>query len=196
MIAHLRGRLLSVDDEGVVIDVQGVGYLVHCSARTVGRLPPVGEAVELHVETQLREDSLALYGFGDAAERVWFRLLQGIPGVGARVALSLLAALSPDELALAVAAEDRRALARAQGVGPRLAQRIVSELAGRIGRLPATVPPPAAGATDSDALAALLQLGYQRSEAHAALARASRALGAAAPLDQLIRASLKELAGG
>lgn len=198
MIARLRGRLAEAGLEGVVVDVGGVGYLVHCSARTLGLLPRPGEAVELYVETQSREDGISLYGFLEPAERQWFRLLQGIPGVGARVALALLAALTPDALTAAVSAQDKRALTRAPGVGPRLAQRIVSELADRVGRLPAAEPAmaqTAGGAAVEDALVALLHLGYGRSEAHAALGRARAALGAEAGPDQLIKASLRDLGG-
>ena len=132
MIARLRGRLDSLGEDHAVVDVGGVGYLVACSARTLAGLPGTGEAVDLHVETQLRAESITLYGFRDPAERAWFRLLQTVQGVGARVALGVLSVLTPDQLARAVAAQDKAALTRASGVGPRLASRIVAELKDRL----------------------------------------------------------------
>ena len=202
MIARLRGRLDSLGEDHAVIDVGGVGYLVMCSARTLAALPPAGEAVDLHVDTQVRPESITLYGFREPAERVWFRLLQTVQGVGARVALGLLSVLAPDELARAVAAQDKAALARASGVGPRLAARIASELRERLVDLPlpatASGPLPGLGAlapSAADAVSALINLGYGRSEAHAAIARAAAALGEQAAADALIRSALKELAG-
>jgi Holliday junction DNA helicase RuvA len=201
MIARLRGRLDALEDGHAVIDVGGVGYLVACSTRTLAALPRPGEAVDLLIETQVRDDSITLYGFPTAAERRWFRLLQTVQGVGARVALGILAALGPDELARAVAAQDKAALARASGVGPRLAGRIASELKERLSELPivagATFPGPAAatlGAPADDAVSALVNLGYGRSDAHAAVAKAAAALGAGAPIEALIRTGLQELA--
>jgi Holliday junction DNA helicase RuvA len=203
VIARLRGRLDGLAEDHAVVDVGGVGYLVLCSARTLAALPGVGEAVDLHIETQLRAESIALYGFREPAERAWFRLLQTVQGVGARVALGLLSVLAPDELARAVAAQDKAALSRASGVGPRLAARISSELRERLVDLP---PPPAtavgsppivaASAAAADAVSALVNLGYGRSEAHAAIARAAASLGGQAPADALIRTGLQELAGG
>ncbi len=203
MIARLRGRLDGIAGDHAVIDVGGVGYLVLCSARTLAALPGVGEAVDLHVETQLRAESIALYGFKEPAERVWFRLLQTVQGVGARVALGLLSVLAPDELARAVAAQDKAALSRASGVGPRLAGRIASELRERLVDLP--LPGALAGAAfeaaprvgtgpAADAVSALINLGYGRSEAHAAIAKAAATLGDQAPVDVLIRTGLQELA--
>ena len=209
MIARLRGRLDSVGEDWAVVDVGGVGYLVVCSARTLQALPRPGEELDLHIETQVREESITLYGFLHPAEREWFRLLQAIQGVGARVALRLLTALSPEELTLAVAAQDRAALARASGVGPRLAQRIVGELRDRIGRLPTGATPgvigrapggpspvPAAGGGGpvEDAISALVNLGYGRSEAHAAVLKAAAGMGEGAQVDALISAGLKDLA--
>jgi holliday junction DNA helicase RuvA len=201
MIARLRGRLDALEDGHAVIDVGGVGYLVACSTRTLAALPRPGEAVDLLIETQVRDDSITLYGFPTAAERRWFRLLQTVQGVGARVALGILSALGPDELARAVAAQDKAALARASGVGPRLAGRIASELKERLSELPivagATFPGPAAatlGAPADDAVSALVNLGYGRSDAHAAVAKAAAALGAGAPIEALIRTGLQELA--
>ena len=202
MIARLRGRLDSVGLDHAVIDVGGVGYLVACSARTLAAMPGTGEAVDLHVETQLRAESFTLYGFPDPAERAWFRLLQTVQGVGARVALGVLSVLTPDQLARAVAAQDKAALTRASGVGPRLATRITAELRDRLTDLP--LPAAAAeqiqvagalGTAAADALSALINLGYGRSEAHAAIAKAAASLGDRAPVDALIRTGLKELTG-
>lgn len=201
MIARLRGRLDGIAEDHAVVDVGGVGYLVVCSARTLAGLPGMGEAVDLHIETQLRAESIALYGFKEPAERVWFRLLQTVQGVGARVALGLLSVLAPDELARAVAAQDKAALSRASGVGPRLAGRIASELRERLVDLPlpgvtvdATLTVGASGPA-ADAVSALINLGYGRSEAHAAIAKAVATLGEQAAPDALIRTGLQELAG-
>jgi Holliday junction DNA helicase RuvA len=200
MIARLRGRLDSLEEDHAVVDVGGVGYLVVCSTRTLAALPRPGEAVDLLIDTQVREESITLYGFRQASERAWFRLLQTVQGVGARVALGLLSVLSPDQLAQAIVAQDRAALARASGVGPRLAGRIASELKDRLGGLalapagPAATPAAALGAAAQDAVSALVNLGYGRSEAHAAIARAAASLGQGAALDALIRAGLQELA--
>jgi Holliday junction DNA helicase RuvA len=200
MIARLRGRLDSLGEDHAVIDVGGVGYLVLCPTRTLAALPRPGEAIDLLIETQVREESIALYGFREASERGWFRLLQTVQGVGARVALALLSILTPDQLARAVVAQDKAALARASGVGPRLAARIVAELRDRLDDLPpsplhpVTAFPVASGALD-EALSALVNLGYGRSEAHAALARAAGRLGEQPGFEPLIRAALQELAG-
>jgi len=200
VIARLRGTLDGLDDDHAVIDVGGVGYLVACSTRTLATLPRPGEAVDLLIETQVRTESITLYGFPSAAERSWFRLLQTVQGVGARVALAILSVLGPDDLARAVAAQDKAALGRASGVGPRLAGRIASELKDRLMEVPALAgaPPPGLAATlggaADDAVSALVHLGYGRSEAHAAVAKAAAALGDAAPLEALIRTGLQELA--
>ncbi len=201
MIARLRGRLDALEEGQAVIDVGGVGYLVACSTRTLAALPRPGEAVDLLIETQVRDDSIMLYGFPTAAERRWFRLLQTVQGVGARVALGILSALGPDELARAVAAQDKAALARASGVGPRLAGRIASELKDRLSELPGALGGPVPGAVApmlggpaDDAVSALVNLGYGRSDAHAAVAKAAAALGAGAPIEALIRTGLQELA--
>ncbi len=201
MIAHLKGTVLDIGEDAVVIDVGGVGYLVFCSARTLGHLPRIGEPADLRIETQFKAESLTLYGFQTAAERDWFRLLQTVQGVGARVALALLSALTPDELAQAVMARDKTAFARASGVGPRLAQRLVSELQNRVGELPAapaiTLPSRATaasgGGSAEDAVSALVNLGYGRSEAHAAVAKAAAALDDSADVEALIRAGLQDL---
>ena len=201
MIARLRGRLDTLDESHAVVDVGGVGYLVACATRTLATLPRPGEPVDLLIETQVRDDSITLYGFRSSAERSWFRLLQTVQGVGARVALGILSVLGPDELARAVAAQDKAALARASGVGPRLAGRIASELRDRLAELPGPVGAPspghlaaALGGSGDDAVSALVNLGYGRSDAHAAVAKAAAALGDAAPLEALIRTGLQELA--
>ncbi|WGF87297.1 Holliday junction branch migration protein RuvA [Marinivivus vitaminiproducens] len=201
MIGRLRGLLDSIATDHVIVDVHGVGYVVVCGARTVASLPRQGEAVDLLIETQVREDSLTLFGFVTQAERQWFRLLQNIQGVGSRLALALLGVCAPDDLARAVAAQDRAVLTRAPGVGPKLAERIVRELKdkiGQIGAAPGTPAPGAAGAVAGrsdfeDALSALVNLGYGRSEAHRALEQAVAELGSDTSLDRLIRAGLKAL---
>jgi Holliday junction DNA helicase RuvA len=201
VIARLRGRLDTLGEDHAVIDVGGVGYLVVCSARTLAALPGAGEAVDLHVDTQLRAESITLYGFREPAERVWFRLLQTVQGVGARVALGLLSVLAPDELARAVAAQDKAALSRASGVGPRLASRIASELRERLVDLPLpggtsdSLPIVGVSGAAADAVSALINLGYGRSEAHAAIAKAAASLGERAAADALIRSGLRDLAG-
>jgi len=203
MIAKLSGILDSSGADGAVVDVGGVGYLVFCSARTLRQLPGEGEAVRLVVETHVREDHIHLYGFIDDGERDAFRLLTTVQGVGAKLALAILGALSPDGLAAAIVAQDRAALAQAEGVGPKLAMRIVNELRDKIGGL--SLPPPVAlrqrgaaaassGGGAADAVSALVNLGYRRVEAYAAVTRAARELGAEADLDALIRSGLKELA--
>lgn len=198
MIALLRGRVALIAEDHLVLDVQGVGYLVQAGARTLQRLPRAGEPAELWIETQLRDDAILLFGFLDPGERAWFRTLQTVQGVGARVALGLIGTLTADELAAAIATRDRATLARAPGVGPRLAARLVAELADRLGELPrALQPTPVAIAVaepTDDALAALLRLGFARAEAVGALGRARARLGERAPLEALVREGLKELA--
>ena len=198
MIARLTGRVDSADADSAVIDVAGVGYLVYCSARTLESLPRAGETASLHVETHVREDHIHLYGFGTPAERDWFRLLTTVQGVGARVALAILSALSAGRLADALMAGDADMLTQAQGVGPRLAGRILAELGDKA--VPAAEP--AGGAADGDgradaldeAVSALVNLGYRRGEAFGAVAGAARTLGPAAGVEALIRAGLRELA--
>ncbi|GBD41519.1 Holliday junction ATP-dependent DNA helicase RuvA [bacterium HR39] len=203
MIALLRGRVAWIEADAAVVDVNGVGYRVHCPTRVLERLGS-GQQVELRTEMISREDGIFLYGFLDAAELAWFRVLRNVQGVGARLALSLLSTLSPDDLQTAVAARDHARLARAPGIGPRLARRIVSELEARIGTLPAAASaaaPAAVGAAAgpvADAVAALVHLGYGRSEAWSAVARARRRLAEAGEgepsVDRLVREALKELA--
>jgi Holliday junction DNA helicase RuvA len=204
MFARLKGILEETDAETAIIDVGGVGYLVYCSGRTLGALPAPGEAVRLEIETHVREDHIHLYGFADRAERDWFRLLTTVQGVGARVGLAILTVLTPEALTQAVAAQDKAAVARANGVGPKLAQRIVSELKDKVGGMSlgpaAAVPssadggsaaPADAGATE-DAVSALVNLGYGRSDAFTAVAKAARS-GEGADAAALIRLALREL---
>ena len=201
MIAKLAGLLDQVMSDGAVIDVGGVGYLVFCSTRTIGQLPPPGAATRLLVETHVREDHIHLYGFIDTAERDWFRLLTTVQGVGARLALAILSAVAPEALTLAILAQDKAALARADGVGPKLAARIVNELRDKVGGLAiAAQTAHTAGMSSAedgaaaDAVSALVNLGYRRAEAFGAVATAARRLGDDAAIDALIRAGLQELA--
>lgn len=203
MIAKLKGVVDSVDTDAAVIDVNGVGYLVSASARTLRDLV-VGQPVGMLVETIVREDAIALYGFLETAERDWFRILTTVQGVGARVALSILSTLSPDEIARAIAAADRATLSRPPGVGPKLAARLATELkdkAAAFGIAPAPSPakaggdaaPAPAGSVNEDAVSALVNLGYKRVEAFGAVARVTQRLGDGAALDAVIRAGLQEL---
>ena len=200
MIAKLRGRLDSAGEDWAVIDVSGVGYLLYCSARTLRSLPGIGELVELFVDTHVREDHIHLYGFGAARERDWFTLLQTVQGVGARVALGLLSVLGPEDLAQAIAARDRVPLTRANGIGPKVANRILAELKDKMSETP--LEPSAQhvgfestgdGNMSADAISVLVNLGYGRSEAFRAIGVASRALADDGDLQSLIRAGLKEL---
>ena len=199
MIARLRGIVEGIEDGRCIVDVGGVGYLVFCSSRTLGALPDAG-VVSLLIETQVREDAIALYGFATAAEREWFRLLTTVQGVGAKVALALLSALSPDQLIAAIATADKAMLTRTPGVGPKLAIRICTELREKAGGMPGGGGVVLAAnltvmrGNAADALSALTNLGYRRAEAEAALARAADEHGEAAALDVLIRAGLKALA--
>ncbi len=196
MIARLRGIVDSIEDGRCVIDVNGVGYLVFCSSRTLAALPD-GLATLL-IETQVREDAISLYGFYTAAEREWFRLLTTVQGVGAKVALGILSALSPDQLIGAIAGQDKAAITRAPGVGPKLAIRILTELQSKAGAMPGGAPEkifaPNLRGNGAEVLSALTNLGYKRMEAEAALAKAVEAHGEDAALDVLIRAGLKVLA--
>jgi len=199
MIGKLTGLVDTREDDRVIIDVGGVGYVVFCSGRTLANLPTQGQPMALLIETHVREDHIHLYGFADRAEREWFRLLSTVQGVGARMALAILSVLPPDELARAIAAQDRSALTRASGVGPKLAGRIVAELKERAGRVvfgpvvAASGDSAAASGPSEDAVSALVNLGYRRGEAFGAVAQAARELGADASLDALIKAGLKEL---
>lgn len=203
MIAKLKGLVDDSGDDWTVIDVGGVGYLVFCSTRTLSRLPHRGEAAQLFVETHVREDHIHLYGFAEAAEREWFRLLLTVQGVGSKVALAILSVLSAEELSRAIAAGDKAMLSRAQGVGPKLAARLVTELkdkAAGIALGPVMAGTVASGAAApleagplEDAISALVNLGYRRVEAHAAVLKAAESLGPAAAASVLIRHGLKEL---
>jgi len=198
MIAKLTGVIDSKTADAAIVDVGGVGYLAFCSARTLGRLPAAGGAISLFVETHVREDHIHLYGFIDAAEREWFRLLTTVQGVGAKLALAILSVLSSTELTQAIAAQDKTGLTRASGVGPKLAARIVAELRDKVGGIALGPVAAVAGATEpsgpvADAVSALVNLGYRRAEAFGAVAQAAKRLGAGAALDALIKAGLKEL---
>jgi len=200
LIAKLKGVVDSVDLDSAVVDVGGVGYLVAASARTLRELA-VGDEVTVLVETIVREDAIALYGFLDAAERDWFRILTTVQGVGAKVALSILSTLSPHEIARAIAAQDRATLSRPAGVGPKLAARLATELkdkAAAFGPAPAVklveTKGMADGSVNEDAVSALVNLGYKRVEAFGAVARVTQKLGAEAKLDAVIKAGLQELA--
>jgi Holliday junction DNA helicase RuvA len=201
MIGKLKGIVDSHGEDFVILDVHGVGYIVHCSGRTLQKLPPPGEATTLAIETHMREDAIKLFGFLSELERDWFRLLQSVQGVGAKVALAIQTVLDVAELAFAIACQDRAAIAQAPGVGPKLAGRIVSELkdkaavSGAAGaaatRARLDGGPPAAA---QDALSALVHLGYGRPQAAAAVAASLAALGDGAPAAELILRGLKELA--
>ena len=198
MIAKLRGILDSTGEDWAILDVGGVGYLVYCSARTLARLPEPGSAVALEIETHVREDHIHLYGFSGPSERAWFRLLTTVQGVGARVAMAVQGVLGPEELAQAVAMGDRAGLTRAPGVGPKLAQRIVAELKDKVDAIAVQPIPVRLAAMNgdhaTDAVSALVNLGYRRPEAVGAVSAAVRSLGAEAAVEALIKAGLKELA--
>jgi Holliday junction DNA helicase RuvA len=204
MIGKLRGVVDSYGDDTVVVDVHGVGYLVHCSARTLQSLPSPGEAATISIETWVREDQIRLYGFASDLEREWFRILTGVQGVGARVALAILGTLKVSDLANAIALGDKAAIARTPGVGPKLAQRLVLELKDKAPAF-ASVDPAVVKLQDelserrastpvSEAVSALVNLGYGEIQASAAVAAAVRAAGDKAKTEELIRHGLKELA--
>ena len=197
MIAHLKGRLDATGIDHAVIDVGGVGYLVGASSRTLAAIGPIGEACMLHTEMLVAEDFIRLVGFASAAERDWFRLLTGVQGVGARVALAILSAFEPVDLSRAIAAQDKAMVARANGVGPKLAERIVRELKDKVGGIAvglgsAVVNAPVGAA--ADAVSAMLNLGFRAPEASAAVASAEEELGSGATLDALVRLALRKAA--
>ena len=197
MIARLTGLLAETSADGAVLDVAGVGYAVLASARTLEEIGPIGGEVMLLTELQVREDSMTLFAFGSAGEREAFRQLTSVQGVGGRVALAILSTLDPAELAAAIAHGDKAMVARANGVGPKLAQRIVNELAGKMGSpaLAATAGAPAPrGGAGADALSALANLGFKPAEASAAVAAALADLGDGATLDALVRLALRKAA--
>lgn len=204
MIGKLKGLIDSYGEDYVILDVQGVGYQVHCSARTLQALPQAGEAAVLAIETYVREDQIKLFGFRSDMEREWFRLLQTVQSVGAKVALAVLSTLPPADLANAIALRDKTAVARTPGVGPKVAERIVSELKDKAPAFASVDPVVAqlAGAMDDnrapgavrDAISALVNLGYGQPQAAAAVAAASRSAGEGAETAQLIKLGLKEFA--
>jgi Holliday junction DNA helicase RuvA len=195
LIARLSGILAELTADGAVIDVAGIGYQVHASARTLDALGPVGGEVLVLTELQVREDAWTLFGFGSPAERDSFRALTSVQGVGGKVALAILSVLSPDELARAVAHDDKAMIGRASGVGPKLAARIANELQGKLGLggLGGSPSTPRAGAA-TDALSALANLGFKPAEASAAVTAAQDELGADATLDALVRLALRKAA--
>ncbi|MFV2091672.1 MAG: Holliday junction branch migration protein RuvA [Hyphomicrobiales bacterium] len=198
MIGMLTGLVDTVGDDCVIIDVAVVGYQVHCSARTLAGLPGRGEAVRLDIATHVREDMIRLYGFAGAAERTWFHLLQSVQGVGAKVALAVLSTLSPTELSQAVAAQDKTTITRAPGVGPKVAQRIAVELKDKgtgfeLGTGAASGQGAGGGAA-ADAVSALVNLGYGRTDATRAVSAVAGDAGEPARTEDLIRLALRELA--
>ena len=197
MIARLTGILAETTADSAVLDVAGVGYLILASARTLDAIGPIGGTVMLLTEMQVREDSMTLFGFGNAGERESFRSLTSVQGVGGRVALAILSVLDPAELAAAVSRGDKAMVARANGVGPKLAMRIVNELAGKLGNpaLAATAGSPTPrGGVAHDALSALANLGFKPADASAAVAAAVEELGDGATLDALVRLALRKAA--
>jgi holliday junction DNA helicase RuvA len=204
MIGKLKGIIDSYGEDFIILDVNGVGYQVACSARTLQELPGIGQPATLSIETHVREDALRLYGFMSDVEREWFRLLQTVQGVGAKVALSVLGTLKPADLASAIAMRDKAMVARAQGVGPKVAERIVTELKDKapayagldpaVVRLSGAVDEKRAPQPVADAVSALINLGYGQPQAASAVAAAARSAGEGADAASLIRLGLKELA--
>lgn len=207
MIAKLKGLVDAIGDDWAIIDVGGVGYLVFCSSRTLSNLPQVGSAVSLAVETHVREDHIHLYGFGSKGERDAFQLVTKVQGVGTKVALAILSVLSPEQMAQAVAAQDKTAFTRASGVGPKLGARIVTELKDKVGLIAAPPVLPkgsnvskgdgtgAAPSLIEDAVSALVNLGFGRADAFGAVSRAAHNDASGQSLDDLIRDGLKDLSG-
>ena len=201
MIAKLSGRLDETGADWAVIDVQGVGYLVHCSSKTLATLGVRGDEVTIHTEMLVSETDMRLYGFAMAEERDWYRMLNAVQGVGSKMALAVLSALSIGELRDACARGDAATVARAQGVGPKLAGRIVNELKDKAGAMPGTpagVPLSAIsqpGTASADAVSALQNLGFKPAVAASAVAHAQAELGEQAELNDLVRAALKRAAG-
>ena len=205
MIGKLRGIVDELEDDSMILDVGGVGYLVFCSSRTLAALPPIGETAQLIIETHVREDHIHFYGFPDTIERDWFRLLATVQRVGNKMALTILGAYTPEQLAHAILAKDTTAFSRISGVGPKLAERIVTELKDKVSKLPTSNFQPTSALPQAtakkksepannaveDTISALVNLGYSRSEAYGAALKASQ--NGDSSLDQLIRLSLKEL---
>lgn len=203
MIGKLKGVVDELNEDHVILDVHGVGYLVHCSGRTLSALPRAGEAAVLLIETHVREDQIRLFGFATHGEQEWFRLLQGVQGIGTKTALAVLSTLAASELAQAIALGDKATVARAPGVGPRVATRIVTELKDKMPGLSlggvtlaeiGGAAAPARGGPAADAVSALVNLGYGAPQANAAIAAALRGAGEGAATETLIRLGLKELA--
>ena len=209
MIGKLKGILDSIGEDHVILDVNGVGYVAHCSSRTLQNLPGIGEALTLSIETYVREDMIRLYGFRDDLERDWFRLLQSVQGVGAKAALAILSVVAPDKLGFVIAAQDKAALTQADGVGPKLAARILTELKDKAGKVelspetlsrvqsssPIEQAEGGEGGVAQDAVSALTNLGYGRAEAFAAVMRVQGQANdnTREDLQAIIRMALKEL---
>jgi len=199
MIAKLRGVVDEVGDDWAVIDVGGVGYLVFCSSRTLAALDTAGGTVSLSIETHVREDHIHLYGFAEPSEKEWFNLLTTVQGVGAKVGLAILSALQPADLANALMAQDKASLTQAQGVGPRLAARILTELKDKAGDLAVVRHVDFGGGAAAenaalpDAVSALVNLGYRRNDAFGAVTQAAQQLGEDATVEALVKAGLQEL---
>ncbi|MDD9911374.1 MAG: Holliday junction branch migration protein RuvA [Ahrensia sp.] len=205
MIGKLKGTVESIGEDWLIVDVHGVGYQVHCSNRTMNSMPSTGEAVVLAIETHVRETEIKLFGFTSDLEREWFRLLQNVQGVGAKVALAILGTLTPGDLASAIALQDKAMVARSPGVGPKVAQRIVAELkdkapahsgdtSGTIS-LQQEIGEGVAASAVQDAVSALTNLGYSSQQASAAVSATLAEAGEDAPSATLIRLGLRELAG-
>lgn len=203
MIALLNGKITHIGLNDMIIDVQGVGYLVAASSRTLSQMGQVGEHTSLHIETHVREDQISLFGFADQEEKDWFKRLCTVQGVGARVAFAILSVTPPEQLPIAIAAQDKTVFSRADGVGPKLATRIVTELKDKVANLELkTTAGPAAAqkaspsvptSSSHDAVSALVNLGYGRTDAFTAVSGATNALGPEASLEDIIQYSLKSL---
>jgi Holliday junction DNA helicase RuvA len=206
MISKLSGILDSVAQDHLVLDVQGVGYQVYCSSKTLSQCHGTGEPLSLLIDTHVREDYIHLFGFTSASEQQWFRLLISVQGVGAKAAMNILTACPPDQLGFAIAAGDKAAVQRAEGVGPKLAARIITELKDKAGKIDLTAKPKgvtvavgepaneAASSADQDAVSALVNLGYQRTDAYAAVMQAKQKANDNASVEEMIKLALKELA--
>ncbi len=202
MIAKLKGLVDTIGEDNCVIDVNGVGYLVFCSGRTLGNLPSEGEAVTLMIETHVREDHIHLFGFTSEMEKDWFNLIQTVQGVGAKVALAIFSSVAIDELSNSIAAQDKTVVGRAKGVGPKLATRIITELKDKVAHFAVTTSfsPPKGGTAPApdnsakqDAVSALVNLGYRQTEAYMAVSGVARSYEGEAGVSDLIRLGLKEL---
>ena len=205
MIAKLTGVLDSVSISSVIIDVNGVGYLVNASARTLSKLGGAGEAISLLIDTKIREDAFDLFGFVDQGEQAWFRLLISVQGVGAKAALAILSVTPPDQLGFAIASGDKTALTRADGVGPKLASRILTELKDKVDKIELGAAKSSSSSSasevsgssisdiDQDAVSALVNLGYSRSDAYRAVMNAKQKANDNSKVNDLIKIALKEL---